>query len=202
MLKKRCMLIILFCLSAPLGLCWGEDFNLRYTRWGMTKEEVITAEEKMDPVEVTENKILYKTRLMRDNVELQYVFVDNKLIGATYKLADNYLNSNRFKSTYTKFKTALIKKYGRPAEDSTDWLNSTYINDRKKWGLAISLGHVEYASSWTTNSTNINCSLREENHYVLCLIEYWSTEHSGLQKEMIKDEKSIATKPVDEMDPL
>ena len=202
MLKKQCILVILFYLSAPLGLSWGEDFNLRYTRWGMSQEEVINAEEKMDPVEVTENTILYKTRLMRDNVELQYVFVDNKLIGATYKLADNFLNSNHFKNTYTKFKTALIKKYGQPTEDSTDWINSSFRNERKKWGLALSLGHVEYASTWTTNSTQINCRLREENHYVLCLIEYWSTEYSDLQKEIVKEEKSIAIRPVDKMDPL
>lgn len=198
----RCVLVILFCLSAPLGLCWGEKFNLRYTRWGMSQEDVIKAEEKMDPVEVTENMILYKTRLMRINVDLQYAFVDNKLIGATYKLADNYLNSNHFKNTYTKFKTALIRKYGQPTEDSTDWIISSLRNDRKKWGLALSLGHVEYASSWTTNDTKINCSLREENHYVLCLIEYWSTEYSDLQKDIIKEEKSIAVKPVDKMDPL
>ena len=164
MLIVRCVLVILFCLSAPLGLCWGENFNLRYTRWGMSQKEVINAEEKMDPVEVTENTILYKTRLMRNNVELQYVFVDNKLIGAIYRLADNYLNSNHFQNTYIKFKTALIRKYGQPAVESTDWLNNTYTSDRRKWGLALSLGHVEYASSWTTNSAKINCNLKEENH--------------------------------------
>ena len=202
MLKKHCILVILFYLSAPWGLCWGEDFNLRYTRWGMSQEEVINAEEKMDPVEVTENTILYKTRLMKNNVELQYVFVDNKLIGATYRLVDNYLNSNHFKNTYDKFKTALIRKYGQPAEDITNWINSSLRNDRKKWALALSLGHVEYASLWSTNSTEINSSLREENHYVLCLIEYLSTEYSDLHKEIVKEEKSIAIKPVDKMDPL
>ena len=202
MLKKICIFVILFFLTTPLGLCWGEEFNFRYTRWGMTQEEVIKAEEKMDPIEVTENTILYKTQLMRDNVELQYVFVEKKLIGAAYKLADNYLNSNHFKNTYNKFKTALIKKYGKPIQSSTDWLNSTYMNDRKKWGLALSLGHVEYASSWTRNDTQINCSLREVNHYVLCLIEYWSTEYSDLKKEIVTEEKSIAIKQVDKMDPL
>lgn len=186
----------------PLKLCWGENFNLRYTRWGMTQDEVIKSEEKMDPVEITENMIKYKTQIMRNSVELHYVFADNKLIGAIYNLEDNYLNSDRFRNTYTKFKSALIKKYGQPVEERTDWINDTYKEFRKKWGLALSLGHVEYASSWRTPGTTIECSLREENYYVLCLIEYWSIEYLQLLKEIKKEEKPIEIKPPDKMDPL
>ena len=186
----------------PLKLCWGENFNLRYTRWGMTQDEVIKSEEKMDPAEITENMIKYKTQIMRNSVELHYVFVDNKLIGAIYNLVDNYLNSDRFRNTYAKFKSALIKKYGQPVEEKTDWINDTYKEFQKKWGLALSLGHVEYASSWRAPGTTIECSLREENYYVLCLIEYWSIEYSKLLKEIKKEEKSVEIKQPDKMDPL
>ena len=202
MLKKLCILVFLLSLFAPWKLCWGENFDLRNTRWGMTQDEVINAEEKMDPVEVTENVIQYKTQILENNVELRYVFADNKLIGAIYKLADNYLNSDHFRNTYTKFKNALIKKYGQPEEEKTDWINNTYKNNRKKWGLALSLGHVEYASSWSTQKTKIDCSLREENYYVLCLIEYWSTEYSNLLKEIRKEENPIEIKQVVKIDPL
>ena len=202
MLKKLCILVFLLSLFAPSELCWGENFNLRNTRWGMTQDEVINAEEKMDPVEVTENVIQYKTQILENNVELRYVFADNKLVGAIYKLADNYLNSDHFRNTYAKFKNALIKKYGQPEEEKTDWINNTYKNNRKKWGLALSLGHVEYASSWNTQKTKIACSLREENYYVLCLIEYWSTEYSNLLKEIRKEENPIEIKQVVKIDPL
>ncbi len=113
-----------------------------------------------------------------------------------------YLNSDHFRNTYTKFKTALIRKYGQPTEESTDWINDTYKNFRKKWGLALSLGHVEYASSWSTPTTTIECSLREENYYVLCLIEYWSIEYSQLLEEIKKEEKPVEIKPAEIMDPL
>ena len=128
----------------PFQLCWGENFDLRHTRWGMTKDEVIKSEEKIDPVETTENMVQYKTQIIGYNVELQYLFVEDKLIGAIYKLDDNFINSHRFRSTYTQFKSALSKKYGQPSEDKTNWSNDTFKNDRKKWGLALSLGHVEY----------------------------------------------------------
>jgi hypothetical protein len=202
MLKKLAIVIFVLSLFPNAKLCWGDNFNLRLTRWGMTQKEVINSEEKMDPVEITENVVKYKTKILKNSVELHYVFVDNKLIGAIYHLQENYLNSDHFRNTYTKFKNALIKKYGNPVEEKTDWINDTYKNFSKKWGLALSLGHVEYASSWKTISTTIRCSLREENYYVLCLIEYWSIEYAQLLQEIIKDERTIEIKPIDKMDPL
>jgi len=202
MLKKFFILIFVLSLFAHSELCWADNFDLRYTRWGMTQEEVIESEAKMDPVEVTENMIKYKTEIMRNNVELHYVFAGNKLIGAIYNLVDNYLNSEHFSNTYTKFKGALTKKYGQPVEERTDWINDTYKNFRKKWGLALSLGHVQYGSSWNTPGTTIECSLREENHYVLCIIEYWSIEYSQLPEEIKKEEKPVEIKQPEKMDPL
>jgi len=202
MLKKLIILIVVLSLFAHSELCWGDNFDLRYTRWGMTQEEVIKSEEKMDPVEITDTMVKYKTQIMRNSVELHYVFVDNKLIGAIYNLEDNYLNSDHFRNTYTKFKNALVKKYGQPVEERTDWINDTYKDFRNKWGFALSLGHVQYASSWETRNTTIECSLKEENYYVLCLIEYWSIEYSQLLEEIKKEEKPIEIKQTEKMDPL
>ena len=138
----------------------------------MTQEEVIGSEEKMDPIEKTEHLVKYKTQVLERNVELIYLFAQDKLIGSLYRLDDNYLNSQHFIGTYNIFKQALMKKYGQPNEETMNWLNDTYKNERKKWGLALSLGHTEYAASWNPQSTTtIKCSLREESYYVLCLVE-------------------------------
>jgi len=101
-----------------------------------------------------------------------------------------------------KFKEALVKKYGQPSEETTNWRNETYKNHRKKWGLALSLGHVEYDSKWETQNTKIECSLKELNHYVLCLIEYWSIEYSQLLEMVQEDEKPDEIKKSVKMDPL
>ncbi len=143
----------------------------------------------MDPVERTENMITYKTQISNKNVVLNYLFAQDKLIGALYKLDDNYLNSDHFMQTYLQFKQVVTKKYGPPSREITNWLNDTYRNNRKKWGLALSLGHTEYATIWKTPNTTIECSLREDNLNVQCLMEYWSIEYSHLLEEVKKEGK-------------
>jgi hypothetical protein len=189
MFRKFLLLVFMLSLLTQSNLGWGENYNFRHTRWGMTQEEVIGSEEKMDPVEKTEHLVKYKTQLLSKNVELLYLFAQNKLIGSSYKLDDNYLNSHHFIGTYNKFKQALMKKYGQPDKETTNWLNDTYKNDRKKWGLALSLGHTEYTALWNTQNATIECSLREENYYVLCSVEYRSTDYSHLFEEIKKEDK-------------
>ena len=155
----------------------------------MTQNEVISAEEKLDPVEKNENVIRYKTQVLNKNVELHYLFAAEKLIGASYKLDENYLSSNHFIQAYLQFKQALMKKYGEPNKEITNWLNDTYKNNRKKWGLALSLGHTEYATFWKTQNSTIECSLREENFNVWCVVEYWSIEYSHLSENIKKEDK-------------
>jgi hypothetical protein len=189
-MKKNLLLsIYVISLLAPWNLCWGENPDFRYAKWGMTQKEVIAFEDKLDPVEKTENRITYKTKILNKNVELNYLFAQNKLIGASYKLDDNYLNSNHFISTYLQFKQILTKKYGRQSKEITNWIDDTYRDNREKWGLALSLGHTEYATFWKTQNTTIECSLREENFNISCLIKYWSIEFSHLSESIYKEDK-------------
>jgi len=170
--KKLIFLICIAGLLTPLSLSWGENYGFRNSKWGMTREEVTTLEVKMDPVEVNKNTIRYKTQILGRNVELIYLFSQNKLAGAAYRLDDNYLNSNHFLNTYRQFTAALTQKYGPPGEEKINWLNDKFKNENQKRGLALSLGHTEYFASWETASSIISTILKEKNHDVLCLIEY------------------------------
>lgn len=189
MLRKLFLLALMVILLTGSTLGWAENFDFRHTKWGMTQDEVMDSEAKMVPVEKNRQFIRYKTQILGKNVELLYLFAANKLIGSSYKLDDNYLNSQHFITTYKQFKQALIRKYGQPNEDTADWLNEAYKIDRKKWGLALSLGHTKYASLWNTNHTTIESSLQENNHSVLCLVEYKSTEYSHLFAEISKENR-------------
>jgi hypothetical protein len=187
--KKLLTLVFAMGLLSQTGLGWSEDYDFRLTRWSMTQNDVVSAEEKMDPVERSENMITYKTQILNRNVLLHYLFVQDKLVGAIYKLDDNYLNSYHFIKAYDQFKQKVTEKYGPPSKKTTNWLNTTYKNNRKKWGLALSLGHTEYVTNWKTQNTTIECSLREENYNVICLLEYWSVVHSHLLKVAEKEVK-------------
>ena len=109
MLKKIFMLLFIVSMVAQVKLSWGDTYNFRLTRWGMTPEEVI-ASETMAPIEKDDRMIKYNTQILDKNVELLYLFAQNKLIGASYKLDENYINSERFLKTYTQFKRAIEKK--------------------------------------------------------------------------------------------
>ena len=189
MAKKLLALVFAMGLLSQTGLGWSEDYDFRLTRWSMTQNDVVSAEEKMDPVERSENMITYKTQILNRNVLLHYLFVQDKLVGAIYKLDDNYLNSYHFIKAYDQFKQKVTEKYGPPSKKTTNWLNTTYKNNRKKWGLALSLGHTEYVTIWKSQTTTIKCSLREENYNVICLLEYWSVVHSHLLKVAEKEVK-------------
>ena len=100
MLKNLLAVIFILSIAVQAKLAWGESYTFRYTRWGMSVEEVIAAESKLDPIEKSEHQIKYKTQVLGRNVELVYQFVQNKLIGSSYKLDDNYLNSKHFLDSY------------------------------------------------------------------------------------------------------
>ena len=188
MYRKLIILIFIMSFSTPLSLGWSEGYSFRNTKWGMTKEEVTASEIKIDPVEVNKNTIRYKTQILGKNVGLIYLFSQNKLVKTAYKLDDNYLNSRHFLNTYRRFKAALTRKYGPPKEESTNWLNDTYRNVSHKKGLALSLGHTEYFANWETAISRINIRMKEENYYVVCLIEFWSKEHPYLAGEINEDD--------------
>lgn len=191
--RKILVLVFIAGISVQAKLSWSENYTFRHTRWGMTAEEVIASESRLDPVEKSENMIKYKTQVLGRNVELIYSFVQDQLTGASYQIIENYLNSQHFITSYQKFKAALTQKYGPAQADEINWQNDAFRNDRSKNGLALSLGHVKYRSVWETPSTTIVCSLKEINYYVLCSIAYKSKEFSMLQQ---------ASKKADEMDPL
>ena len=188
MLKRYLALFFIFGLITPANLVWAENYNFRNTRWGMTQEEVIAAE-TMDPVEKDKNAITYKTRVLEKDVALRYVFAQNKLIGASYMLDDNYINSEQFIQTYAQFKKELIKKYGQPVKDITQWKNDAFKKDRSKWGMALSLGYLEYFTFWETPVTTVSCGLKEKNYQILCSVEYWSLEFSNLLDKNKNEDK-------------
>jgi hypothetical protein len=188
MFKKIFVLLFIVGMVTQVKLSWGDTYNFRHTNWGMTPEEVI-ASETIAPFEKDKTMIKYNTQILDKNVELLYLFAQNKLIGASYKLDENYLNSERFIKAYTRFKGELIKKYGLPTKEITQWKNDTFKSDRSKWGIALSLGYLEYFTFWEAPGTTVSCGLKEKNFYVLCSIEYWSVEFSNLLDKNKNGEK-------------
>ena len=188
MIRKILAFIFVISVIIPWKLSWAENYSFRHTNWGMAQEEVLAAE-RVDPIEKNENMVKYEVQLLGKNFVLTYLFFENRLVGSVYILDEKFLNSEHYIQMYTELKEELIKKYGQPSRETTNWANDTYKNVRKKWGLALSLGHFDYVTAWDTQNTTIDCSLSAENYNVLCVVEYWSTEYSQLAKQIKKEDK-------------
>lgn len=164
------------------GICSADDFTFRKTKWGMTPAEV-KASEPLKIAEENEGIIGYKTSVIGKDVFVVYFFIDNQLTRARYILAETHSNRNDFITDYEDFKKILIKKYGVPAKDESFWKNDLYKDDYSDWGTAISIGHLIYFSTWSTNVTEISDMLMGENYDISCIVEYSSKNLKEIEKK-------------------
>jgi len=164
------------------GICSADDFTFRKTKWGMTPAEVKASE----PLKISEeNKefIAYKTSVIGKDVFVGYFFIDNQLTRARYILSQSHSNESDFITDYEDFKKILIKKYGNPTKDESFWKKDLYKDNYSDWGTAISLGHLIYFSTWSTNDMEISNTLMGDNYDISCIIEYRSTNLKEIEKK-------------------
>ena len=181
------LLSILILFFAETGM--GDDTNFRQTKWGMTKEQVKSSE----PLKVSEerNDILgYKSSVINKDVFIIYFFAGNQLTRARYFLAESHTNKNDFIRDYKDFKKILTKKYGPSETEDKIWKNDLYKDDYSNWGMAISLGHLVYMSTWETEDTEIAAMLLGENYDVSCVVEYTSKNLKELE-DKAKEQKAM-----------
>lgn len=178
-MKKRVFIFALtihILITINISFCFANDFDFRKVVWGMTKEAVLDAEE-LKPIDQDIETISYNTIILRKNVKLIYRFSENKLVAASYTLTDKYLNTRSYIESYYDFAKALTEKYGTPSNQEIVWLDDTYKNNPSKRNLALSAGHLQYHSNWSTDETSIRCNLFGSYHNLILQIEYFSKSH-------------------------
>lgn len=161
-------------------------FDFRKTTWGMTKEQVKIAETKKLEAE-REDRLGYLDDMVGKKVTIVYVFTENKLSRGSYVFDLQHTNQNLFINDYEEIKHLLSEKYGPPNEDDSLWANNLYKDDPQHWGLAVSMGHLRYRSSWETETTRIFLSLGGDNFKISLITQYvgkaWETLERQSQKE-------------------
>ena len=105
------LLVALTTISALAG-----DF--RNAEWGMSKEELKASESLELVTEVTE-WLLYQTTRFKEQVEISYGFVDNKLVSVTYDTSERHNDSGRHMEYCSATTASLTEKYGTPTVDET-----------------------------------------------------------------------------------
>ena len=93
-------------------------------------------------------------------------------------------NKNDYIADYKNLKEILAEKYGSPLFDREVWKNELYRDDYQDWGLAISVGHLVYATQWETDKTYISILLQGDNFKINLGIYYESKQLKPLREEV------------------
>ena len=170
--------------------------NFRKTIWGMDQSGVIQSEEGVSKFLKDyneENRLLFQGDASGIPCYIFYEFSEGKLTQTAYwfySLDKSHDDKDVYISDYFNLKEKLIKKYGNPSIDKQIWDNNLYKNDSKKWGVAISLGHLYIITGWETSVTEIGLVLNGKDNGVNLYILYTSKELKDLMKKVNESNKS------------
>lgn len=164
----------------------GSKTNFRNTRWGMNKAQVVRIEGSPNHRENSGGLdiIQYPQMILNMDCMIGYVFAYNKLAKAKYSFLANYEDKNQYIHSYKKIKDILIQKYGKSEAEKVLWQDKQYQNDRSNWGLALSLGHLEFSSLWKDSKTEIQLRMYGGRNRVFLVVLYSGLEYLDLAKKV------------------
>ncbi len=146
----------------------------RETRWGMSKSQVFELEgesfhqEKSYGLET----IRYRKKAMGIECSIEFIFAGNKLIKTKYIFLGKHKHESQYIGDYKKIKDWLTQMHGMPVGSNVTWRNDLYKEDYSNWGLAVSLGHLEYSSLWKNQEMEIFLTLSGGNNKLSLRAEY------------------------------
>jgi hypothetical protein len=158
--------------------------NFEEMHWGLSKKEIVELEGKpADQRKVKDLEVMrYQQKIINLDCAIDYFFAANKLSRTRFCFTADYPDKNDYLQDYQKIKTALVRKFGRPLEESMKWQDTSYKDDFNSWGEAVSLGQLELSSRWLTPQTEITANLSGADEEILLTVEY-----AGLQlKELAR----------------
>jgi len=166
--------------------------HFRNVRWGMSQEEVKQAEgnEKEWLAVVKDKSIIgYKSKISGIDAFTGFVFVNEKLVRASYLYTPEYINKNNYLIDYEIIKKIMIKKHGKPIENETVWQNDLYKKKPEDYGTAISIGHLILYSKWEKEDTNISLFISGEKFKIRHKLEYASKSLHDLEKRKNEEQE-------------
>lgn len=152
----------------------GMEPHFRKARWHASQEQVIrlegnpVAKDKFGELDV----MRFKDSVQSMDCWIDYFFKDNKLVKGRYIFLVRHDYKTQYFGDYKKAKDFLIEAHEKSPLTNINWLNDEYKDDYSKWGLAVSLGHLEYNAIWNMDETEIMLRLFGENNEVKLVADY------------------------------
>lgn len=181
---SACFTIVIVMSVMMFTTAIGADF--RQFNWGATVKE-IKAYEKIKPRIETKDRLGYLGTINNIDVNIYYHLDNGRLCGGGYINTGRHSNKNDYIEDYNSIKYLMMKKYGEPFEDEINWKNDLFKGKMQDYGMAISVGHLEYVSKWKTERTLIVNTLNGDNYEITHCIIYFN--RANIDKEHKKNEK-------------
>ncbi len=157
------------------GQVYVGSYDVGKARWGMTKEQVISAEVKT-PLLEKGDMLKYNGMYQGMSAELTYVFSANKLVRGSYKINESSADQMGYIRNYLRIKELLSLKYGEPLFDQETWVNPSYKNKPDRRGFAVFIGHLSYKTKWSTDRADMLLELKSGNYDMLFEVFYNSKQ--------------------------
>ena len=181
-------------LAALVSSAQTSDF--RNVSWGMDRAQVI-ATEGIAPTQVRElggeTVARYDSaRIGGLDCRVVYIFAKDKLVRTKYVFQQEHPEKNDFLADFTMLDAFLIGNMDRPSEQRVSWRDDAYKPDPKRYGAAVSLGHLLYSTQWKSARTIVTHALSGENGAIVHEIEYVSVDLEPWEDQIVKEQQAPA----------
>ena len=167
--------------------------DFRNTSWGMDRAQVV-ATEGTPPSQMRERggEIVMRyesARLAGLDCRVVYIFAKDKLVRTKYVFQQEHVEKNEFLADFTMVDVFLIGTMERPTQQRVSWNNEEYKTEARRYGVAVSLGHLLYSTQWKGTRTVVTHALSGENGAVTHEVEYVSIDLEPLEEQITKEQE-------------
>lgn len=142
-------------------------------QWGASRDAV-RERRPADLQREDDGALVYAHTLFDHGVVEGYEFRQGVLVRGEFLLLQRPVNGlNEFIQYYLTVKERLTGTFGPPDDDRTTWHNDLYQPLPDYWGIAVQLGHLRYAATWTIPGGVLVLDLSGQHHSRL-MLEYRS----------------------------
>lgn len=177
----------------------AQTLDFRNTSWGMNREKVVAAE-GASPSQVgevgSEMVLRYDSVPFAGlNCRVVYIFAKDRLVRTKYVFQQKHNEQNGFLADFAMVEAFLIGVLDRPTEQRVSWRDDTNKTDPQRYGAAVSLGQLLYATQWKRPRTFITHALTGASGTITHEIEYGSVDLESWEDQVTKQQAVPADHP-------
>ena len=171
----------------------AQTSDFRKTSWGMDREQVVAAE-GTPPSQMRERGgeivLRYESaRLAGLDCRVVYILAKDKLVRTKYVFQQEHPEKNDFLADFAMVDAFLIGTMERPSDQRVSWHDEEYKTEPRRYGVAVSLGHLLYSTQWKGTRTVVTHALSGENGAITHEVEYVSIDLEPWEEQITKEQE-------------